>query len=81
MYLSNGMHQHWDMASIDSITYLKPTSEIIIPEACTLQAGKSARITYMASDGILDENIIWSSSDPRIARFRNDSIVAIASGK
>lgn len=81
MYLSNGMHQHWDMASIDSITYLKPTSEIIIPEACTLQAGKSARITYMASDGILDENIIWSSSDPRIARFRNDSIVAITSGK
>ena len=81
MYLSNGMHQHWDMASIDSITYLRPTSEIILPEACTLQAGKSARITYMASDGILDENIIWSSSDPRIAKFRNDSIVAIASGK
>lgn len=81
LYLSNGMHQHWDMASIDSITYLKPTSEISIPDACTLQAGSSVRITYMASDGILDETIVWSSSDPRIAKFRNDSIVAIASGK
>ena len=48
MYLSNGMHQHWDMASIDSITYLRPTSEIILPEACTLQAGKSQAAAYWA---------------------------------
>ena len=80
-YLKDGVRLTLDVSVVDSITYLKPEAEVLLPTSCTLEAGTDAKFTYMVSDGLQYSPIEWSSTDSRIAYFSNDYLVARKAGK
>lgn len=69
------------MNDVDSITYLQPAAQITLPASCQLEAGTSAKLTYLVSDGLQNEQIEWGSSDYRIAYFYDDQLYAKKAGK
>lgn len=79
--LKGGMKQTWGLAEIDSVTYVHPAAELTLPASCTLEAGTSAKLTYMVSDGLQDGSIVWGSTDGRVAYFREDYLYAKKPGK
>ena len=80
-YFKDGIKQTWSLTEIDSVTYLKPWTEVTLPASCTVQAGTSSKLTYMVSDGVLTEPIIWGTTDSRIALFTGDILYAKKAGK
>ena len=80
-HLKGGMQQTLELEAVDSITYLAPQSDLLLPPSCTLQAGTKVKLTYMATDGLLENPIKWVSSDSRIATFNGDSIQGKKQGK
>lgn len=69
------------LEEVDSITYLKPDAEVSLPTACTIESGKSAKMTYMTSEGVESEPIQWSSTDWRIAEVYDGQLHGYAPGK
>ena len=80
-HLKGGMQQTLELEAVDSITYLAPQSDLLLPPSCTVQAGTKVKLTYMATDGLLENPIKWVSSDSRIATFNGDSIQGKKQGK
>ena len=76
----DGHTQSWELNEVDSLTYLKPTSEVILPKSLTLASGTHGRLTYMVSDGIAEEPIVWNSSDSRIAYFSDEYVYGMCEG-
>ena len=71
----------WKLNEADSLTYLKPASEVILPKSLTIAAGTHSRLTYMVSDGIAEEPIVWNSSDSRIAYFSDEYVYGMCEGQ
>ena len=80
-YLKDSVRLTLDLSVVDSITYLKPAAEVNLPSSCTLEAGTSAKLTYMVSDGLQDSPIEWRTTDSRIAYFYEDYLYARKAGK
>ena len=80
-HFKDGLKQTWSLTEIDSVTYLKPGAEVILPASCTVQAGTNSQLTYMVSDGVLTEPIIWGTTDSRIALFADNHLYAKKAGK
>ena len=40
----DGHTQSWELNEVDSLTYLKPTSEVILPKSLTLASGTHGRL-------------------------------------
>ena len=81
LYLKDGVKETLDLSTVDSITYLKPEAEIILPTSCTIEAGTNAKLTYMVSDGVENEPVVWGSTDGRIAYFSEGNLYAKKAGK
>ena len=81
IYFHKDRHtQSWELTEVDSVTYLKPAGEVTIPKSLTLEGGTKVKLTYMVSDGIEEESIVWRSSDSRIAYFQEEYVHGVCEG-
>lgn len=76
----DGTAHSWHLSELDSITYIKPTAEVTLPKSLTLAGGTKVKLTYMVSDGIEEEPIVWKSSDSRIAYFKEEHVHGVCEG-
>ena len=80
-YLKDGVQLSWDLSTIDSITYVKPEAEVVLPASCTIKKGSKAKFSYIVSDGIATESINLLSSNSNVAYVYNDTLYALGIGK
>lgn len=80
-YLKNGVQLTRDLSTIDSITYVKPDAEVILPASYTLTAGSNTRLSYMVSTGVAEEPITFTSTNGDIAYVYNDMLYARGAGE
>jgi len=80
-YLKNGMQLTWELSTIDSITYVKPDAEVLLPASCTLKAGSKSKFSYMVSEGIASEPIYPISTNVSVAYVYQDTLYAVGIGQ
>ena len=80
-YLKDGVQLSWDLSTIDSITYVKPEAEVVLPASCTIKKGSKAKFSYIVSDGIATESINLLSTNSNVAYVNNDTLYALGIGK
>lgn len=80
-YLKDGIQLTWELSTIDSITYVKPTAEIVLPASVTIKKGTNAKFSYMVTDGIASEPIYLLSTNANVAFINSDTLYAIGTGK
>lgn len=80
-YLKDGVQLSWDLSTIDSITYVKPEAEVVLPASCTIKKGSKAKFSYMVTDGIPSEHIYLLSTDINVAYVSEDTLYALGTGQ
>lgn len=80
-YLKNGVQLTRDLSTIDSITYVKPDAEVVLPSSCTIKKGSKAKFSYMVTDGIPSEHIYLLSTDVNVAFVNEDTLYALGAGQ
>ena len=80
-YLKDGVQLTWDLSTIDSITYVKPEAEVVLPASCTIKKGSKAKFSYMVTDGIASEHIYLLSTDANVAYVNQDTLYALGAGQ
>ena len=61
-------------------TIIKADGITLSKNEITIAPGTSQTLTYSIADGVNNSNIIWSSSNPRVATVVNGKVTAVSEG-